>query len=407
MAYNRNSKQALKEVSFSVISGQSIGIIGRTGAGKSSLGTALFRLVELSSGSILIDGVDIAQLSLHQLRSRLSVIPQDPVLFAGSLRRNLNPMKNCTDEDIWTALKKSQLKEKVYHLPGQLLYYVENNGTNFSVGERQLLCMTRALLRKTPIVLLDEATASVDTETDSKIQLMLKDAFCDRTVLIIAHRLNTVQHCDKILVMDEGTANDIALSFKLCTAPHLLLMFGSTANVGKGVAVDDGGIFMLLERILQLCKTPKNLGSGGDGFILTLDGTGQHVQAVHRIGKEVNAIKTRTVGGHKQILISGDFGVAVYSDGFAKKIWSQDSVDCSKYHCRIDMATDGTVAILTLSNEYLYVWTLTENSWARRVSTQADITSGTWLSTPNTKRLFTVTSFKIIHTTSLSKFLVW
>ncbi|XP_064609513.1 ATP-binding cassette sub-family C member 5-like [Liolophura sinensis] len=233
MAYDTNKKLVLKNVSFSVISGQSIGIIGRTGAGKSSLGTALFRLVELSSGSILIDGVDIAQLSLHQLRSRLSVIPQEPVLFAGSLRRNLDPINTCTDEDIWTALEKSQLKEKVYHLPGQLEYYVENNGENFSVGERQLICMTRALLRNAPIVLLDEATASVDTETDSKIQLMLKEAFWDRTVLIIAHRLNTVQHCHKILVMDAGTVHEFDTPQNLMNQPNSLyrtMLSGSIAR---------------------------------------------------------------------------------------------------------------------------------------------------------------------------------
>ncbi|XP_030058334.1 LOW QUALITY PROTEIN: multidrug resistance-associated protein 5-like [Microcaecilia unicolor] len=204
MRYRDNLPLVLKNISFDIKPKEKIGIVGRTGSGKSSLGIALFRLAEIVDGSISVDNICINKIGLKDLRKKLSIIPQEPVLFVGSVRSNLDPLKQFTDEEIWDALQKTHMSENIMRLHDKLCAEVTENGNNFSVGERQLLCMARTLLRNSKILLLDEATAATDSETDALIQETIKDVFSNCTILIIAHRLNTVLNCDRIMVLEDG-----------------------------------------------------------------------------------------------------------------------------------------------------------------------------------------------------------
>uniref|UniRef100_A0A8C4YKR5 ATP binding cassette subfamily C member 6 n=1 Tax=Gopherus evgoodei TaxID=1825980 RepID=A0A8C4YKR5_9SAUR len=202
--YRPNLEFALKNINIKINGQEKIGIAGRTGAGKSTLAMGLLRLMEAAEGEILIDGVNIAQRGLQDLRAKITIIPQDPVLFAGSLRMNLDPLNQYSDEAIWTVLELIQLKNFVLDLPNQLNHECSEQGENLSVGQKQLVCLARALLRKAQILVLDEATAAVDLETDLQIQSTIRTQFKEWTVLTIAHRINTILDYDRILVLENG-----------------------------------------------------------------------------------------------------------------------------------------------------------------------------------------------------------
>nr|NP_995692.1 Multidrug-Resistance like protein 1, isoform J [Drosophila melanogaster]AAS64693.1 Multidrug-Resistance like protein 1, isoform J [Drosophila melanogaster] len=217
--YREGLDLVLRGVSFNIQGGEKVGIVGRTGAGKSSLTLALFRIIEAAGGRISIDGVDIASMGLHMLRSRLTIIPQDPVLFSGSLRINLDPFEIKTDDEIWKALELSHLKSFVKSLAAGLNHEIAEGGENLSVGQRQLVCLARALLRKTKVLVLDEATAAVDLETDDLIQKTIRTEFKECTVLTIAHRLNTILDSDKVIVLDKGQIIEFASPTELLDNP--------------------------------------------------------------------------------------------------------------------------------------------------------------------------------------------
>ncbi|RPD60042.1 metal resistance protein YCF1 [Lentinus tigrinus ALCF2SS1-7] len=195
----------LKDLNVKIKGHEKIGIVGRTGSGKSSLLLSLFRIIEPASGTICIDGVDITKIGLHDLRSAISIVPQSPDLFEGSIRDNIDPMGVSSDADIWVALEQTHLKSYVESLQGGLDAPVREGGSSLSAGQRQLLCFARALLRKSKILVLDEATSAVDLDTDKAIQEIIRGPqFAHVTMLTIAHRINTILESDRVLVLEAG-----------------------------------------------------------------------------------------------------------------------------------------------------------------------------------------------------------
>ncbi|XP_071960045.1 ATP-binding cassette sub-family C member 8-like [Antedon mediterranea] len=202
--YAADLDPVLHDVTVTLQAGDKVGICGRTGSGKSSLTLALFRVIDTFRGRVIVDGVDIASLPLTALRRKIAIIPQDPVLFTGTIRYNLDPQGNKSDNELWEALEIAQLKPTVSTQQDGLESLVTEGGENYSVGQRQLFCLARAFLKKTNILVMDEATASIDMQTDAILQEVVATAFKDRTVLTIAHRIATILNSDKILVLDAG-----------------------------------------------------------------------------------------------------------------------------------------------------------------------------------------------------------
>ncbi|PAA47237.1 hypothetical protein BOX15_Mlig030509g1 [Macrostomum lignano] len=200
----------LQGISVSFEPGHKVGIVGRTGAGKSSLTLGLFRLIESTFGHIEVDGVRIDRLGLHSLRSALTILPQEPTVFSGSLRSNLDPFDERTDEELWAALDAAHLSSWARGLSAGLAHECGEGGTNLSVGQRQLVCLARALMRRSRLLVLDEATAAVDLETDSLIMATVRQQFADSTVIIITHRLATIMDSDRVMVLDSGRVREFA-----------------------------------------------------------------------------------------------------------------------------------------------------------------------------------------------------
>ncbi len=234
LCYREGLPPVLRGISCTILPREKIGIVGRTGAGKSTFSLAMFRLIEPSGGTIKIDGLDITQIGLHDLRSQMSIIPQDPVLFEGTMRRNLDPFSTMNDAELWSVLDRIGMSDTIRHLDGGLDGVVHESGENFSLGERQLLCLARAMARRSKIVIMDEASASLDFETDQLIRGFVEREFVDCTVITIAHRLRTsydTTHTACALVL---SVTGLTLFVVCCVPCRYDYEFHSYYGVGKG-----------------------------------------------------------------------------------------------------------------------------------------------------------------------------
>ncbi|KAH8258985.1 hypothetical protein KR038_000986, partial [Drosophila bunnanda] len=229
---NMKTKCVLKSLNFIIKPREKVGIVGRTGSGKSSLINALFRLY-YNEGSILIDARNSNDMGLHDLRSKISIIPQEPVLFSGTMRYNLDPFDEYNDDKLWRSLEEVKLKDAVAKMSSGLQSKITEGGTNFSVGQRQLVCLARAILRENRILVMDEATANVDPQTDSLIQATIRNKFKDCTVLTIAHRLHTIMDSDKVLVMDAGRVVEFGTPYELLTVADSKVFHGMVQQTGQ------------------------------------------------------------------------------------------------------------------------------------------------------------------------------
>lgn len=233
-AYHRSLPNVLHGITAKIHSKEKIGVCGRTGAGKSSLLSTLFRTAE-PSGKIFIDDQDITKIGLSDLRKKLSIIPQEPVLFSGTLRSNLDPFSSYDDKELWDVLEEVQLKDAVLELPEKLDSEMKESGQNLSIGQRQLICLARAMLKRNRVLVVDEATANVDPKTDSLIQQTIREKFNDCTVLTIAHRLHTIMDSDRIMVLDAGYLKEFNEPYHLLRCKRTIL-YGLVKQTGHDEA---------------------------------------------------------------------------------------------------------------------------------------------------------------------------
>ncbi|CAG8602800.1 21542_t:CDS:10 [Gigaspora margarita] len=275
--YGPDSPLVLKGISIDFMAAEKIGIVGRTGCGKSTLATSFFRFIEATSGSIVIDDIDISTIGLRDLRRNVTIIPQDPVLFNGTIRSNLDPFNEHNDLDLWNALRRVHLiktSEKEESEKSEIVLSnsdqknnkqeplmldspVKENGSNFSQGQQQLIAMARALVRHSKLIIMDEATASIDFRTDHLIQTTIRNEFKDSTVITIAHRLRTVADYDRILVMDAGEVAEF-------DAPYLLMQ--KPDGVFRGMCERSGELAELMEIAKQKYEKNKSHPQLGESF---------------------------------------------------------------------------------------------------------------------------------------------
>jgi len=230
--YREGLDLVLKDVTIAIRPKEKIGVVGRTGAGKSSLTLALFRIIEAAGGRIEIDSVNTSTIGLLDLRKRLAIIPQDAALFEMSVRENLDPAGVRDDTELWSVLELSHLKDHISKMEGKLDAKIQEGGTNLSAGQRQLMCLARALLTPSNILVLDEATAAVDVETDMVLQRTIREEFSDKTMITIAHRINTIMDSDRIIVLDAGRVAEFDTPSALLAKGTSSLFYGLVKEAG-------------------------------------------------------------------------------------------------------------------------------------------------------------------------------
>ncbi|XP_035217642.1 multidrug resistance-associated protein 4-like isoform X2 [Stegodyphus dumicola] len=297
LRYSPNEPPVLKNLNFEIYPEEKIGIVGRTGAGKSSMIATLFRMTE-PEGEVKIDGICTKDIGLHDLRKKISIIPQDPVLFTGPVRRNLDPFGEHTDDELWQALEEAYLKEAIEEMPGGLDTEVSEGGGNFSVGQRQLICLARAILRRNRILVLDEATANVDPNTDSLIQETIRDRFAHCTVLTIAHRLHTIMDSDRVLVLDAGEVKEFDEPYTLLQNRNSLFSH-MVQMTGPGMAQQ----LREVARVAHLKGTGMKKDTGGSVFggpggddIVEMNGTAPAIRRVaNGVGLNVPEVQSSDV----------------------------------------------------------------------------------------------------------------
>ncbi|XP_054723461.1 ATP-binding cassette sub-family C member 4-like isoform X2 [Uloborus diversus] len=278
LKYTPDEPPVLKNLNFEIYPEEKIGIVGRTGAGKSSMIATLFRMTE-PDGVVKIDGVCTKDIGLHDLRKKISIIPQDPVLFTGPVRRNLDPFQEHNDVELWQALDEAYLKEAIQDMPAGLDTEISEGGTNFSVGQRQLICLARAILRRNRILVLDEATANVDPNTDSLIQQTIRVRFAHCTVLTIAHRLHTIMDSDRVLVLDAGEVKEFDEPYTLLQNRNSLFS-NMVQMTGPGMAQQLREIARTAHRKNMDIKKESNVFGGSGNDIVEMNGSGPYPRTI-------------------------------------------------------------------------------------------------------------------------------